>query len=57
MRTLFNYFRQVFCKHEFEVEIVESTERDIYSGASKQGEKRSLYCPKCGYHSWHWKSF
>lgn len=50
MRTIVNYIRQSFCKHNFERE-------DVYvtTDNGKKGYRRYLYCPKCGYHTRHWK--
>lgn len=50
MRTIINYIRQIFCKHDFEIE-----DTFVIGGEGKRGTKRYLYCKKCGYHSNHWK--
>lgn len=50
MRHLFQYFRQVFCKHEFEI-----SEKHVTTNNYTEGTKVYLYCKKCGYHSNHWK--
>lgn len=49
MRWLVNYFRQVFCKHEFK------KEESFVDTEVRKGIKISLYCPKCGYHKSFWK--
>ena len=49
MRTIANYIRQIFCKHDFEME------DKFVETYGQQGMKRYLYCKKCGYHSNHWK--
>lgn len=49
MRTIVNYIRQIFCKHDFEIE-------EGYVDATwKRGEKVYLRCEKCAYHTKHWK--
>ena len=58
MRTLVNYLRSLFCKHTFEYEdthvtIVGKNESEIV----RAGEKRFIFCPKCGYHKCFWKCF
>ncbi len=54
MRWLINYFRQVFCKHEFEFE--ESYYTKYMDGEiSRQGTKLFTLCRKCGYHKTRWK--
>lgn len=47
MRWLTNYFRQVFCKHEFE-----KSRTAVHWDGSKwpYTYRISLFCPKCGYH-------
>jgi hypothetical protein len=48
MRWLANYFRQVFCAHDFErheVQIVEHAYDEI-----PRNIRVSLVCKKCGYH-------
>ena len=46
MCWLINYFRECFCKHEFEY--CECKIYDELGYAIKV--KVSLFCPKCGYH-------
>ena len=50
MRTIVNYIRQIFCKHDFEIE-----DTFVTTDYGRQGKKRYLYCKKCGYHTKHWK--
>jgi len=54
MRTIILYFRQVFCKHEFEREERFVEVNDDF-GYHKQGIKESIYCTKCGFHKKFWK--
>ncbi|OWK34662.1 hypothetical protein [Fimbriiglobus ruber] len=49
MRWLVNYFRQCFCKHEFE------REEGYCKGNFQSGVRISLLCTKCGYHRSFWK--
>lgn len=53
MRKLINYFRQCFCKHEFETEDYYFTKSSEMQ--NRKGERRYMFCSKCGYHSSHWK--
>ena len=54
MRTLINYLRQAFCKHDWNVEedVVSVTS---YFETTKNGTKVYMRCNKCGYHKNHWK--
>lgn len=57
MRFIVNYIRTLFCKHEFQIEdfcLTVIGEKDI---VIRQGEKRFIFCPKCGYHANFWKCF
>ena len=54
MRYIVNYFRQVFCKHEWITEECVATS-DVEWGKSKRGLKVSATCKKCGYHKTYWK--
>lgn len=49
MTKIIFYIRQWFCKHDFEIE------DKVVDGYGRRGEKRYLYCKKCGYHTNHWK--
>lgn len=49
MRTIVNYFRQVFCKHDW---LIEEGRVDSYM---RIGAKVYMRCKKCGYHQSHWK--
>lgn len=53
MRTIFNYFRQVFCKHTFTYQDAQTIKKDPYE--RRMSEWRYVYCSKCGYHSSHEK--
>lgn len=53
MRWLFNYFRQVFCKHDFDFDESFYEERSDFG--SRRGKKISMICKKCGYHRSFWK--
>jgi RNase P subunit RPR2 len=54
MRWIANYFRQVFCKHDWLLEEGLATSSSEF-GKSKQGVKVSATCKKCGYHRSYWK--
>jgi hypothetical protein len=54
MRSIVNYFRQVFCKHEWEREECKTEWRDGL-GSHKKGLKVSATCVKCCYHKSYWK--
>ena len=54
MIWLMNYFRQVFCKHEYTYDETEVTVTTSGYG-KKQGLKISMLCKKCGYHRNTWK--
>ena len=47
---MINYFRQVFCKHEFLFQ--ESFVEGTFKGS---GVKVYMRCNKCAYHTNHWK--
>ena len=53
MRWLADYIRQVFCKHDFEVNEYSYTVDGTFS--YRQGVKVLLRCKKCGYHKKYWK--
>jgi hypothetical protein len=55
MRTIVNYFRQVFCKHDFLVEESHVINHDQDGYITRQGTKVYMRCTKCGYHTNHWK--
>jgi hypothetical protein len=50
MRTIVIYIRQIFCKHDFEIE-----DKFVETDYGRQGNKRYLFCKKCGHHTNHWK--
>lgn len=54
MRRITNYFRQLFCKHEFEKEEGWCNEVCDFGGR-RRGEKIFMYCAKCGYYKSFWK--
>lgn len=54
MRTIVNYLRQVFCKHDFIISEGKATTQNGF-GNTKEGIKVYMICKKCGYHSNHWK--
>lgn len=49
MRTIVNYIRQIFCKHEW----IYKEKHCEYE--FKNGTKVYMRCKKCGYHAKHWK--
>jgi hypothetical protein len=53
MRRLINYFRESFCKHDFEREEGEAIVNTNMSKTS--GTRISATCKKCGYHKSYWK--
>ena len=54
MRTIVNFIRQCFCKHEFEYEeVMYKSSNDM--GGSREGIKVSRTCRKCGWHKAYWK--
>lgn len=55
MRAIVNYFRQVFCKHDFLVEETFCKTLNNDGDVIKQGDKVYMRCTKCGYHTNHWK--
>lgn len=58
MKALINYFREYFCKHQFEFEdyfIKGSFERNDKIVEYSRGVKRFIYCKKCGYYKVFWK--
>lgn len=55
MRTIINYLRSLFCKHDWAIEEKFVKESHDYSGYSRQGMKVSMYCKKCGYNKSFWK--
>ncbi len=54
MRWLILYFRQCFCKHEFQISERPYELKDGWGG-SKNGVKVDMLCKKCGYHKSHKK--
>jgi len=53
MRILINYFRECFCKHDFEREQCKIVEN--ISDVRREGMKVSATCKKCGFHKSYWK--
>jgi len=53
MRYIINYFRQVFCKHDFLVEEGTVRHHELEGGGTAQ--KIYMRCKKCGYYKKHWK--
>lgn len=54
MRTLVNYFRQVFCKHAWNFE--ECTTREFLEGRLiRTGQRVTATCQKCAYYKSYWK--
>lgn len=50
MRFIINYFRQCFCKHEWELMFdVECRVHDIWDGGKEVYHKKIYRCKKCGY--------
>ena len=49
MRTLVNYIRQMFCKHEWHIE------EKFCNGQTRIDYKVYMRCKKCAYHKKHWK--
>ena len=54
MRTLIEYIRQIFCKHDYLIE-EKIVEYEDSFGGYKKGYKVYMRCKKCGYHHSHWK--
>jgi len=54
MRTIVQYFRQVFCQHDF---IVDENQVEITNNGRfvKSDKKVYMRCKKCGWHTNHWK--
>jgi predicted Zn-ribbon and HTH transcriptional regulator len=50
MRTIVNYIRQIFCKHDWITE-----EKHVRDDMRGDGMKIYMRCKKCGYHTKHWK--
>lgn len=51
MKYLIDYIRQIFCKHDWQIE-----EGRVDGGQwLKSGTKVYMRCKKCGYHKNHWK--
>jgi len=53
MRTIINFFRQCFCKHEFIYE--EIFGRLEFPKTIKEKTRISRTCKKCGWHKAYWK--
>lgn len=54
MRSIINYLRSLFCKHDFTYEEKHCTVTSDL-GSSKAGLKVSRTCKKCGWHKSYWK--
>ena len=48
MRTIINYIRSCFCKHDWEF-LAKVNEYDEFSGNMPSGVKRVYRCRKCGF--------
>lgn len=49
MRTLVNYIRQMFCKHDWQIE-------ESFCKSGYHSDYRVyMRCKKCSYHKKHWK--
>lgn len=55
MRTLINYIRSLFCKHEFEYGEHYHTDYGFDGDWERRGTKVSRTCKKCGWHKSYWK--
>jgi len=55
MRWIVNYFRQVFCKHEWYTEEKEVIISNPFLGSKSNNRRVYMRCTKCGYHKKHWK--
>ena len=53
MRTIVDYFRQVFCKHDWLIEEGKVSKKTDFE--TKDGWMVYMRCKKCGYHKSHWK--
>jgi hypothetical protein len=54
MRTIIDYIRSCFCKHDWHIEeIWKEIQSDM--GTSRQGHKVYMRCKICGYNKNHWK--
>ena len=54
MRWLVNYFRQAFCRHEWEYAEIWKKLHDGYR-VIHEGMYVSVTCENCGYHKSYWK--
>lgn len=54
MRELINWFKSLWCKHEFKYEEI-FFQKHGYTEILKQGIKVSRTCNKCGWHKSYWK--
>ena len=54
MRTIVQYIRSLFCKHEF-VFSEKFKEVSIAGEPEISGTRISMLCKKCGYHKSFWK--
>lgn len=52
MRTIVNYLRSVFCKHD---NVISESPYTYEGFSTRTGIKVSIYCKKCGYHKTFWK--
>ena len=55
MRTIINYIRQIFCKHDFIVNEGYCESNNDITGWVCKGTKVYMRCKKCGWHTSHWK--
>lgn len=55
MRTIINYIRSMFCKHQFNYEETYITLHEYDGSLIRRGYKISRTCTKCGWHKSYWK--
>lgn len=53
MKEIVNYFRELFCRHDYIIDEKPCKETNKYGVAT--GIKVSMICKKCGYHKSFWK--
>ena len=54
MITIVNYIRQMFCKHDWNIE-EERVNHNGWDGSGGSATKVYMRCKKCGYHAKHCK--
>lgn len=55
MRTIINYFRSLWCTHDFKYEETQYTKWGYDNEVIRAGPKVSRTCKKCGWHKSYWK--